>query len=138
MRFDQQAARVEADDLRVGARRDPLADVRVRDRVERLGDGGELIAPDLRLAPQRDVVRRGRRRQQERLLLGLKVLERSALRATVAPQAVVIEAPVPAPRARLVERRQHFAGKAVVADAGHRALDAPFVAGHDRTRAGSM
>ena len=130
MRLDQQPARVEADDLRVGARRDPLADVRVRDRVERFGDGGELIAPDLRLAPQRNVVRRGRRRQQERLLLGLKVLERSTLRATVAPQAVVIEAPVPAPRARVVERRQDFAGKAVVADAGHGAFDAPFVAGH--------
>ena len=58
MRLDQQPARVEADDLRIGASHDPLADVRVRDRVERFGDGGELIAPDLGLTPQRDVVRR--------------------------------------------------------------------------------
>jgi hypothetical protein len=36
MRFDQQTSRVEADDLRIGARRDPLPDVRVRDRVRDL------------------------------------------------------------------------------------------------------
>jgi hypothetical protein len=46
MRFDHQAARVEADQLRVGARREPLADVRVRDGVQRLIDGRELIAAD--------------------------------------------------------------------------------------------
>ena len=37
-------------------------------------------------------------------------------------------------RARVVERRQHFAGEAVVADAGHGALDAPFVAGMPHAR----
>ena len=129
MRFDQQPTRVEADELCVRPRGDPLPDVRVRDRVQRFGDGGELIAPDLRLAPQRDVVRRGRRREQERLLLGLKVLERAALRATVSAEAVVIEAPIPAPRAGLLEGRQDFTGKAVIAYAGHRALDPPFVTG---------
>jgi hypothetical protein len=56
------------------------------------------------------------------------VLERSALRATVAPQPVVIQTPVPAPRAGVVECREHFAGKAVIADTGHGALHAPFVA----------
>ena len=71
---------------------------------------------------------------RQRLLLGLKVLERAALRATVAAQAVVVEAPVPAPRARLLERRQDFAGKAVIADAGHRALDPPFVPGRPHAR----
>lgn len=127
MRFDQEAARVEADDLRIGARLDPLADIRMRNRVERLVDGGELIAPDLRIAPERDVVGRRRRRQQAPLLLSLKVLERATLGAAVASEASVIEAPVSAPRARLVERGQHFPSEAVVADAGHRALDAPFV-----------
>src|SRR5215210_5999077 len=112
MRLDQQPARVEADQLRIGAGPDPLADVRVRNRVEGFGDGGELIASDLGLTPQGDVVRRGRRRPQAALLLGLKVLERSALRATVAPQAIVIEAPGPSPRPRLVERGQDFSGKA--------------------------
>ena len=77
MRFDQQAAGVEADDLRIGTGGDPLPDVRVRDRVERLVDGGELIGSDFRLALQRNVVRRGGRRQQPALLLGLKVLERA-------------------------------------------------------------
>jgi hypothetical protein len=127
MRFDQQPAHIEADDLRVGARGDPLAHVRMRDRVERLVDRGELIAADFRLGPQRDVVRRGRRRQEQALLLRLKVLERAALRATVAPEAVVIEAPVPAPGACLVEGGQHFAGEAIVADARHGAFDAPLV-----------
>ena len=130
MRFDQQPARVEADDLRVGAGGDPLADVRMRNRIERLVDGRELIAADLGLAPQRDVVRRGRRRQQAGLLLGLKVLERPPLRATVPPQAVVVETPVPAERARVVERREHFAGEAIVADAGHGAFDARLCRGH--------
>jgi len=78
MRFDQQAAGVEADDLRVGVRGDALTDIRMRNRVERFVDGGELIAPDFRIAPQRSVVRRDGRRQQHALLPGLKVLERRA------------------------------------------------------------
>jgi hypothetical protein len=45
MRLDQQAARIEADDLRIGAGPDPLPDVRVRDRIERFVDGRELRAP---------------------------------------------------------------------------------------------
>jgi len=76
------------------------------DRVQGFGDGRELIARDLRLAPQRNVVRRGRRREEERLLLGLKVFERAALRATVASEAVVSEAPLPASRTGLLEGRQ--------------------------------
>jgi hypothetical protein len=51
MRFDQQPPRVEADDLGVRPRGDPLPDVRVGERVQRFGNGRELIAPDLRLAP---------------------------------------------------------------------------------------
>ena len=47
----------------------------------------------------------------------------------MSPEAIVIAAPVPAPRARLDEGRQDFAGKAVVADAGHGAFDASFIAG---------
>jgi hypothetical protein len=42
---------------------------------------------------------------------------------------------VPAPRARLVERGQDFAGEAIVADAGDRALDTPFVTGRPHARA---
>ena len=71
---------------------------------------------------------------RHRLLLGLKVLERAALRATVPAEPVVVETPVAAPRARVVERGQDFAGKAVVADAGHGAFDAPFVAGMPHAR----
>ena len=64
--------RVKADQRRVSAGRDPRSDVRVQDRVERFVDGGEPIASDSRLTPQRDVVLRGRRRPQERLLSVLK------------------------------------------------------------------
>jgi hypothetical protein len=45
MRFDQQAARVEADHLGIGARGDTLPDVRMRNRVERFVDRGELMRP---------------------------------------------------------------------------------------------
>ena len=49
------------------------------------------------------------------------------LRATVAPQAVLVEAPGAGPHVRIVEREEHFAREAVVADAGYGALDAPLV-----------
>ena len=38
MRLDQQAAGIEADQLRIGAGGDALADVRMRNRIERLAD----------------------------------------------------------------------------------------------------
>jgi hypothetical protein len=114
--------------VRIGTGRDPLADVRMRNRVERLVDGRELIAPDFRITPERNVIRCGGRRQQQTLLLGLKVFERPPLRATVPPEAVVIAAPVAAPRARLIERGEDFASKAVVPHAWYGPLDAPFVA----------
>src|SRR5262249_14101491 len=129
MRLDQQPTRVEPDDLRIGARGDTLADVRMRNRVERFIDGGELIAPHFRLAPERDVVRRRRLWQQQRLLLDVKVLEWPTLRATVPPEAVVVEAPVPAPRAGVVERGEHFPGEAVIACTGYGPFDTPFVPG---------
>ena len=128
MRLDQEPTGIKADDLRIGAGREPLADVGVRDRVAGLVDDDELIARDLRLAPERNVVRRRRRRQQDRLLLGLKVLEGAALRPTVSAQAIVLEAPVPGEDARIVERREHFAGKAVVTDTGYGPFDPAFVA----------
>ena len=59
MRFDQQPPLVEADELLIGPRREAIADVSMRQRIERLGDDGELIARNLRFAPQRDVVGRG-------------------------------------------------------------------------------
>src|SRR5262245_5973044 len=129
MRFDQEPAGIEADDVRIGAGREPLADVRVRHRVAGLVDDHELIARDLRLAPQRNVVRGRRPRQQDRLLLGLKVLEGATLRPTVSAQAIVLEAPLPGEDARIVERREHLAGEAVIANAGYGPFDAAFVAG---------
>jgi hypothetical protein len=136
MRFDQQASCVKADDLCIGSGGDPLPDVGVWDRVERFVDGGQLIAPDFRVAPQRNVVRRDGRRQQHALLFGLKVLERAPLRATVPAQAVLIEAPVVSPRAGILDREEHFTRKAVIADAGYGPLDAPFVTG--RSHAGGI
>src|SRR4026208_1808780 len=62
-----------------------------------------------------------------RALLGVKVLERAALRATVATEAVVIEAPIPPSRASFFEGREYFTGKAVIAYAGYGALDPSFV-----------
>ena len=53
----------------------------------------------------------------------------SALRATVAPQAVVIKAPMPAARARLVQCGAGVAGEAIVSDPRHRSLDPALVAG---------
>jgi hypothetical protein len=47
----------------------------VRDGIDRFVDRREPIAADLRLGPERSVVRRGRRRQEQPLLFGLKVLE---------------------------------------------------------------
>ena len=137
MRLNEEPARIEADDLRIGARGHALPDVRMRKRVERFVDGRELIAPDLRIAPEWNVVGRGGRRQQQALLLGLKVLEWLTLRATVPPKPVVVEAPVSSPRARVVERGERFTGKALITDAGHRALHAPFVARMPHRR-GSM
>src|SRR5688500_16951651 len=99
------------------------------DRIDGLVDGRELIAPDLRVRPERNVVRRDRHRQQQPLLFGLKVLEGTALRATVAPEPVVIEAPVSRVRARVLERDEHFAGEAVIADAGYGPFDAPLLPG---------
>jgi len=89
---------------------------------------------DLRFRPERNVVRRDRHRQQQPLLFGLKVLEGTALRAAVAPEPVVIEAPVSRVRARVLERDEHFAGEAVIADAGYGPFDAPLVAGMPHPR----
>ena len=61
MRFNQQPALVEAHELLIGPRRQGVPHVSMRPRIERLGDDGALIARDLRFAPQRDVVGRGRR-----------------------------------------------------------------------------
>src|SRR5262245_45688502 len=119
MRFDQEPARIEADDVGIGASGEPLADVRMRNRVAGLVDDDGLIARDLRLAPERDVVRRGRRRKQDRLLFGLKVLQGTALRPTVSAAAIVLEAPVTREDTRIVERGEDFAGEAVIANAGY-------------------
>jgi hypothetical protein len=127
MGLHDEAAEVEADRVRVGARAQGLADVRMRQRVGRVGDRRELIARDLRRTPARDVVRRGRHGLQRGQLLGAKVLERATLRATVPTQAVLIETPRPGADLRVVERQEDFARKAIVADARHGALDPAFI-----------
>lgn len=49
--------------------------------------------------------------------------------AAVSPAAVLLKAPRPRMGPRLFEVGQHLASEAVLAHAGHGALDAPFVAG---------
>src|SRR5262249_55921018 len=73
-------------------------------------------------------------RPEDRLLLGLEVLAREALRATVSTTAVLVAAPACGMGAGILERRHELAGEAVVADRGHGALDAPFVAGMAHAR----
>ena len=79
------------------------------------------MTPDLRIAPERDRVGRRGRREQEPLLLGLKVLECSTLSATVSAETVLIEASVPPPRARLGEGGEDFAGALGMRDSRCRA-----------------
>ena len=58
--------------MRVGARGESLADIRMGNRIQRFGDRRELIASHFRLAPQRDVVGRRRGRQQQPALFALE------------------------------------------------------------------
>ena len=135
--LDADRAGVEADGGGVGAGPQGVADILGRQRVQPARHLGMLIPPDLGVAPERDVVGRGGGRAQRRLLDGLEVLARGAQRATVAPPAIVLAAPLHGMRPRLGEIAQHLPGEAVVADGGHGALHARLVP-RRRTRVGSM
>lgn len=108
---------------------------RVRDRVQRFADGGELIAPDPRPAP----------------IVGCHTAWSAPGAGAPAPRPENARAGGAAsdcgaggrsshcdisagPRARGVERDQHFPGKAIVADAGDGPFDALFVAGMSHAR----
>jgi hypothetical protein len=67
MDLDADGAVVEADRGPVGARPEDLADIGRRQRVEGAGDLGVLVAGHLRLAPERDVIRRRGRGPERRL-----------------------------------------------------------------------
>jgi hypothetical protein len=105
MRLDQHLADVEAHQVSIGARREVLPAVLAWQRVERLQDRRVLIAADLGLAPDRNVVGCRRSRKQRLSLLGLEVLERHALRRAVPPSAVLLETPAPRVIARLLDAR---------------------------------
>src|SRR5271167_3585527 len=55
------------------------------------------------------------------------MLPGSALRATMTTQPILLAAPVPRMRARLVNRREDFAGEAVISYARNGAFDAGLV-----------
>jgi len=127
MRLDERVPVVETHQGAIGARAQLLADEARRQRVQCLVHLRVLVARDLRLAPQRHVVRFRRRRQELRLLLGVEVFERHALRARVTAHAVLGEAPVTGVRARLLDVVDVLAAEAVVAHRLHCALDSRLV-----------
>ena len=127
MRLDEPLPVVEPDQLRIGSRGQRVADIPMRQRVERLGHRRQLIAPDLGRRPQRDVIGRGRCWDQHAVLLGLKVLPGPALRPTMPALPILLETPVPRVGARVLDRGEHFARKAVIADARYGALHAGLV-----------
>jgi hypothetical protein len=89
MGLDERAAVVEPDGLLIGAGRQRVADVRMRQGVQRFEDLRELIAGDPGLAPAWHVAERGRVRSQHRSLLDVKVHAGSALGPAVAAEAVL-------------------------------------------------
>jgi hypothetical protein len=93
-----------------------------------------LVGADLRIAPDRDVVQRRRRRQQVRLLVGLEVLARHPLGRRVPAHALLVGAPGEPAATSVAEIEQLLAGEAVVADIAHGALDARLVLGMPRPR----
>src|ERR1700682_915456 len=117
---------VEADDLLIGAGGHVLAHVPIRHRLERLRDGHQLIAADLRLTPQRDVIGGGGRGPERGLFLRLEVFPRTPLRATMRTPAVVLATPLERMDARVLECREDLAGETIIADAGHRSLEPSF------------
>jgi hypothetical protein len=78
---------VEAHRCAVGAGTQATPDGLGWQRVEGLGDLGVLVAGDLRLAPERHVIGRGRDGEQRLELDRLEVFAGPALRAGVAAQA---------------------------------------------------
>src|SRR5205085_8877813 len=104
--FDEGQAVVHADRVLIGPRAERASDEMPRHGVERFGDLDVLIAGDLGLTPQRDVVGRRRGRQENRLLLRLEMLAGCTLRATVPTKPILLAAPVHGVRARVLEGRE--------------------------------
>src|SRR5690606_15208010 len=125
----QSAVAVEAHERAIGACAQSLADEAGRQRVERLGDLREVIAPDLWIAPVRHLVELTGRRQEVRLLLGVEALKRQAARAGVATHAVLLSTPAFGEIARFCDRAQRLAGEAVIAHVRYGTLDTSLVAG---------
>src|SRR6202047_1007568 len=99
----------------------------MRDGIESFVDHGQLVPSHFGRAPPRNVEGRRRCRQEHGLLLGFEVLSRWALRATMAAQAILLAAPMTGMHARIVQRGQYLAGKAVIAHGGNRSLDPSFI-----------
>jgi hypothetical protein len=129
MGLHQDRAVVEADNVTIGSSPEGLADQACRQGIERLRHLSEVIAMDLGITPQRDVVRLGGCRQQGRFLFGVEVLEGHAVRASMAPCAVLVKAPLPRMLAGVVEIAKLFTAKAIVPDGRDGALDASLVLG---------
>src|SRR5205807_502051 len=125
--LDELPAVIEADEGAIGPGRQRLPDVARGQRVERLGDLGEMVAGHARRGPERDVVELGGRGTQVRLLLGLEVLAGAALGAGVDVDTVVVAAPGGGVGAGGGEIAQDLAPEAVVAYARDAALDARLV-----------
>src|SRR5581483_10621491 len=116
--LDAAGALVEADRGPIGPGSERVADIAGRQGVQGAGDLGMLVAADLGITPERDVVGHGRSRPEHRLLDGLEVLARPLERAAVATPAVVLEAPVEGVGPGRVEIHQGLAAEAVLAHAG--------------------
>ena len=127
MGFDQHMVVVETNGLLIGPGRQERTDIGMRDGIESFVDHGQLITRHFGRAPERNVVGRRRGRQEHGLFLGFEVLPRRTLRATMAAQAILLAAPMTRMHARVVQRGQYLAGKAVIAHAGNRSLDLSFI-----------
>src|SRR5262249_45369318 len=100
--FHQHRAVVKAHELRIGAGGQVPTDIGMRNRVEGFRDGRELVTADFGFRPQRDLVRRGRGRQEPVSLFRLKMLTRSPLGPTMSAEAVLLAAPLPRMRPSIV------------------------------------
>src|SRR6266480_1248894 len=127
MGFDQHIVVVETNRLLISPGRQERANMGMRDGIEGFGDHGQLVTGHFRRAPQRNVEGRRRCRQEHGLLLGFEVLSRWALRATMAAEAILLPAPMTGMHARIVQRGQYLAGKAVITNTGNRSFDSGFI-----------
>src|SRR5262245_33234647 len=103
MRFDQLLLVIEADGRAIGARGQGMANQVSRERVERLGDLGMLIARYFRRTPARNVIRVRRCRQEVGSFHRLEVLAWKSLRPRVSAQSILFSRPMQSMVASLSE-----------------------------------